>query len=438
MLLGFFFGNASIMKINIFWFRRDLRMDDNVGLQKALSEGTNVLPIFIFDKTLLASLPSSYDRRVDYIHQALEELHKKCLAHGSRLHVYHGDPIEVFDNLTKDFEIETVFCNHDYEPKAIARDESVKGLLRKKGIAFQTEKDQVIFEKDEVIKADGLPYTVFTPYAKKWKMLLEQLRLGTKETHFDNLYKTEADVIISLSDLGFEKTDEVFKLPRLDKTVIQDYHLTRDFPAVMGTTRLGMALRFGTISIRTCVRFAQQYNQTWLNELIWREFFMQLLFHFPHVETRCFKQKYDAIPWRNNESEFQKWCDGETGYPLVDAGMLELKATGFMHNRVRMVCASFLCKHLLIDWRWGETYFAGHLLDYDLSANNGNWQWAAGCGADAAPYFRVFNPTIQLKKFDPKLEYVKKWNPEYEMRLPMVDHDFARKRAISVYKESLM
>lgn len=339
--------------------------------------------------------------------------------------------------ITTTYVVEAVYCNHDYEPMAIRRDLSMKQRLSEKGIAFHSFKDQVIFEKGEVTKNDGNPYTVFTPYAKKWKETLLTNEYTVSIADNRNFMSVSPEQIHSLQAIGFEKTALKFTQPSLDESIVKNYHLYRDFPAMNLTSHLGIALRFGTISIRQCVDFARKYNETWLNELIWREFFMQILYHYPQAVNKSFKPQYDFIQWRNKEEEFARWCEGTTGYPIVDAGMRQLNETGFMHNRVRMIVASFLCKHLLIDWRWGEAYFAEKLNDYDLSANNGNWQWAAGCGCDAAPYFRIFNPTAQTQKFDKNLEYTRTWNPDFELSAPMVDHQAARERALKTYGEAL-
>ncbi|SFN36334.1 deoxyribodipyrimidine photo-lyase [Chryseobacterium oleae] len=423
-------------KINIFWFRRDLRLEDNVGLHHALNSGLKVVPVFIFDTDILNHLEDKAEKRVDYIHKALDGINQELKSHSSALKTYHGNPLDIFKNLMNEFEIDTVFCNRDYEPQAIKRDDEVAGFLRKNGIRFSNFKDQVIFEKQDILKNDQSPYTVFTPYSKKWKESLGEIEVYSTDFSQFALLKGHND-ILTLQDIGFKKTEIEFAKPTIEKKIVASYHQYRDFPAMDHTTHLGIALRFGTISVRTCVRFALENNETWLNELIWREFFMQILFHFPHVVNHCFKKKYEDIPWRNNEEEFKSWCEGKTGYPIVDAGMRELNETGFMHNRVRMITASFLTKHLLIDWRWGEAYFATKLLDYDLSANNGNWQWAAGCGCDAAPYFRIFNPEEQTKKFDKDLKYIKKWLPESYDQKPMVEHKFARERALETYKKAL-
>lgn len=421
----------------VFWFRRDLRLNDNTGLSQALSSGYPVLPIFIFDTTILNQLDTDSDRRVDYIHQAVSQMNATLNQHQSAIKTYLGKPLEIFEKLLEEYDVKGVFCNKDYEPQAIYRDLAVKKMLYSQGCPFHDFKDQVVFEKGEITKDDGKPYTVYTPYSKKWKTNLTEHNLATYSTNFDLFQQGIEGNVHSLESIGFKPTGIQFTIPKLNSELVKEYHLNRDFPALDKTSYLGIALRFGTISIRECVSFALKHNETWLNELIWREFFMQILYHFPQVETKSFKAKYDEIEWRNNEDDFSMWCSGKTGYPIVDAGMRQLNETGFMHNRVRMIVASFLCKHLLIDWRWGEAYFAKHLLDYDLSANNGNWQWAAGSGCDAAPYFRIFNPTAQTLKFDKKLEYVRKWNPDFELTVPMVDHQFARERALKTYGKAL-
>lgn len=426
----------------VFWFRRDLRIEDNAGLYHALKSGYRVLPVFIFDTGILDKLDNRYDRRVSFIHGALEALQKQLTGAGSSLKVYHGTPDNAFRKIISDFVVKAVFANHDYEPYAMTRDRHIGEILKESGIPFSTFKDQVISEKDEVVKSDGTPYTVFTPYSRVWRKTLTQddLKPFLSEKLTGNFLNTGPLPLPSLEDIGFKGTDPVFRPPEINTAIIKDYHNTRDIPSLEGTTRLGIHLRFGTVSIRQLVRTALSLNETWLNELIWREFFMSILWHFPQVTDNAFKKKYDNILWRNNEDEFEKWCNGRTGYPIVDAGMRELNETGFMHNRVRMITASFLTKHLLTDWRWGEAYFAEKLLDYELSSNNGNWQWAAGCGCDAAPYFRVFNPAEQTRKYDPKLEYIKRLVPELyspDYPSPVVDHSFASERAISVYSEAV-
>ena len=385
-------------KLSIFWFRRDLRLEDNAGLCQALASGFPVLPIFIFDTAILNALENKSDRRVDYIHQALSAINLTLKNYHSKLSSFYGKPLEIFQQLSQEYDIQAVFCNRDYEPQAIERDTEIYNFFKTQNIPFKAFKDQVIFDKNDIVKNDGTPYTVYTPYAKKWKEILTEKDYRFHKADFNHFLKQDFTEIHSLTAIGFKKTDFHFETPKLEAKIIDEYDKYRDFPALQKTTQLGIALRFGTISIRKCVDFALQHNQTWLGELIWREFFMQILYHFPKVVSHSFKTKYDFIQWRNDEQEFELWCTGNTGYPIVDAGMRQLNETGYMHNRVRMIVASFLCKHLLIDWRWGEAYFAEKLNDYDLSANNGNWQWAAGCGCDAAPYIRVFNPALQTEK----------------------------------------
>lgn len=424
-------------KINIFWFRRDLRLDDNTALYEALKSDKKVLPIFIFDKEILSKLENKDDKRVDYIHQALQNINQQLNTYGSSLKTYFDTPLDAFTKILKEFEVETVYCNRDYEPQAIERDKRIAEFLAKNNIKMLDFKDQVIFERNDILKSDKLPYTVYTPYSRKWKEAYRNLEFNFKDGDFTGFYQNQSFQILQLKEIGFNKTELEFSIPQLQEKLIKNYHETRDFPSLDATSHLGTALRFGTISVRKCVEFAAQNNETWLNELIWREFFMQILYHFPKVVTTCFKEKYENIKWRNNEEEFKLWCEGKTGYPLVDAGMRQLNETGFMHNRVRMVVASFLTKHLLIDWRWGESYFAEKLLDYDLSSNNGNWQWAAGCGCDAAPYFRVFNPEEQQKKFDKEAKYIRKWLPSDYILFPIVEHKKARERALEIYKEAV-
>jgi deoxyribodipyrimidine photo-lyase len=427
-------------KISIFWFRRDLRIEDNVGLYHALESGHPVLSLFIFDTDILDKLENKNDRRVDYIHQALIAIDEQLKAYNSALKTYQGKPFEVFKSLQEEYDIQAVYCNRDYEPKAIERDTEIFNFYKSKNIPFKAYKDQVIFDKNEILKKDDTPYVVFTPYSKRWKEKISADDYKTYSPNFQNLLHVNNSDILSLEDIGFEKTNITYTTPQLDAQIINDYDKHRNYPAIQGTTRLATALRFGTISIRKCVAFALQHNETWLGELIWREFYMQILYHFPHVVNKPFKPKYEFIEWRIDEEGFQKWCEGKTGYPIVDAGMRELNETGFMHNRVRMITASFLCKHLLIDWSWGEAYFAKKLDDYDLSANNGNWQWVAGSGCDAAPYFRVFSPSAQTDKFDKDLTYIKKWVPELgtsKYPEPIVDHKLARDRVLAAYAKAL-
>jgi deoxyribodipyrimidine photo-lyase len=422
----------------IFWFRRDLRLQDNAGLYHALKENSNVVPIFIFDIQILNELEDKHDRRVDFIFQSLIQLKKTLEEKGSTLLIFLGDPAQLF----RSFSIKAVYANHDFEPYAIARDAHVKSILQRRGIPFATFKDHVIFEKDKIVKDNGEPYTVFTPYSKRWKAKLDQFYLRSYATarYFHRLKQVKSAPAPDLRDLGFEKSNAVFPKRIISQAIIRNYHDTRDYPAIQGTTRLSVHLRFGTVSIRKLVQLAVKENDTWLNELIWRDFYAMILFHFPTVVTNSFKPAYDRIEWRNDEEEFERWCKGTTGYPIVDAGMRELSETGFMHNRVRMITASFLTKHLLIDWRWGEAYFAKKLLDYDLASNNGGWQWAAGSGCDAAPYFRVFNPELQAKKFDPDYQYIRQWIPEWGTSAyppPIVAHTFARERVLKTYKKAL-
>lgn len=429
-------------QISIFWFRRDLRLQDNAGLYHALRSGTPVVPIFIFDTNILEELEDKADKRVDFIHRQLTRLQAELTAIGSTLHVLTGSPLQCYEQLINTYNIAAVYTNHDYEPYAQQRDAAIADFLKSKGITLHTYKDQVIFEKDEVLKDDGKPYTVYTPYSKKWKAKLNAfyLRPYPTEKYFHNFYQQPAIALPSLADIGFLHTDLDVVNPELDVAVAKEYHNTRDIPSVRGTTRLSVHLRFGTISIRQLAAQSGAINEKLLNELIWRDFYHMILWHFPQVVNQAFKKDYDLIQWRNNEVEFDKWCKGETGYPIVDAGMRELNATGYMHNRVRMVVASFLTKHLLIDWRWGEAYFAKKLLDFDLAANNGGWQWAAGSGCDAAPYFRIFNPYLQTLKFDGELKYIRKWVPEFEeftYPKPIVEHDVARKRCLEVYTAAL-
>jgi len=428
---------------SIFWFRRDLRIIDNAGLYHALKQGDAVKAIFIFDKEILDKLEDKRDARVQFIHEQLHDLKQSLEALGSSLFVYHGSPKEVFSDLLFEKNLKSVYCNHDYEPYAQERDKAIAELCEADKVAFHHFKDQVIFEKTDVLKDDGSPYTVFTPFSKKWKAKLSDtdLKAYPVEHYQAHFIPCAPQAMVSLEKMGFTPSNISFPSSKADLEIINTYNETRDIPAINGTTRLSVHLRFGTISIRGLARIALKRNETYLNELIWREFYMMILWHFPHVVKSAFRAKYDAILWRDNEADFQAWCEGNTGFPIIDAGMRELNATGFMHNRVRMIVASFLVKDLLIDWRWGEAYFANKLLDFDLAANNGGWQWAAGSGCDAAPYFRIFNPDSQQKKFDPQLKYIKKWVPEFEdpfkYAKPMVDRKMSRDRALSTYKKAL-
>jgi deoxyribodipyrimidine photo-lyase len=429
-------------QISVFWFRRDLRFDDNTALQHALDSKYPVLPIFIFDTHILSRLESVKDARVEFIHREISRIKSTLEKHGSTLQIYHDTPDNVFRKLLSQYRIDAVFANRDYEPYALERDKNIRDLLADHHIRFHTFKDHLIFEDKEILKQDGTPFKVFTPYKKVWLQHFEaQLpNVDASDIRFENFVKTDPSSAPSLDMLGFEATGLPFPSNDIDLELIQKYDQQRDYPAKNGTTRLGVHLRFGTVSIRKLAILAKKHNETWLSELIWREFYSSVLQHFPYVISSAFNRKYENIQWRNNEEEFQKWCRGVTGFPIVDAGMRELNQTGYMHNRVRMITASFLTKHLLIDWRWGEMYFAHKLLDFELASNNGGWQWAAGTGTDAQPYFRVFNPESQTEKFDPKYEYIKKWIPEFGTNAyphPIVDHKLARLRAIETYKKAI-
>lgn len=440
-------------KHNIFWFRRDLRLEDNAGLYHALKSSNKVVPLFIFDREILDELNDPKDARVSFIHRSISQMMSALQHLGSSMIVRYGKPEEVFEELQSEFNIGAVYTNRDYEPYAKQRDTSISNLLSEKGIAFKTFKDHVIFERDEVVKGDGDPYVVFTPYSRTWRKKLESHTVETEEgrisyyfqsypneKYFHNFFQSDPRPLIPLEEMGFEPTDIELPASVVPRKKIREYEEKRNFPALDATTHLGIHFRFGTISIREKARRAQQLSATFLSELIWRDFYAQILHHFPHVATEPFRQKYAFIPWRNDPDEFERWKQGKTGFPIVDAGMRQLNATGFMHNRVRMIVASFLTKHLLIDWRWGEAYFAEKLLDFDLASNNGGWQWAAGSGTDAAPYFRIFNPESQIKKFDARKDYIRRWVPEWgtgDYPAPMVDHKMARERCLESYKAGL-
>tara|TARA_R110000868_G_scaffold98392_4_gene270775 strand:- start:675 stop:1985 length:1311 start_codon:yes stop_codon:yes gene_type:complete len=432
-------------KISIFWFRRDLRLDDNVGFLEALKGDYPVLPIFIFDEEILSKLPED-DARVTFIHDTLQTMRNELQKeHNSSLAMYYGKPMDILKNLSEEYEVMSLYTNRDYEPYAKERDEKVSEFLNENNIEFKTFKDQVIFEKSEIVKGDGNPYVVYTPYKNKWQEQFDvdqDLKIHYTSQYLSNLISNSRLPNLSLNDIGFKKSD--IEIPDYDvtPTLIDNYEDTRNFPAKEnGTSHLGPHLRFGTVSVRKMMKKAiAENNKVFWSELIWREFFMTILYHFPHTVDNAFRAKYDRIEWRNNEAEFEKWKKGETGYLLVDAGMRQLNATGYMHNRVRMLVASFLCKHLLIDWRWGETYFAEKLLDYEMSSNVGNWQWAAGSGVDAAPYFRIFNPMTQVDKFDKDKKYIKTWILEYgtdDYPEKMVDHKMARERCLETYKDAV-
>ncbi|MBL6655683.1 MAG: deoxyribodipyrimidine photo-lyase [Flavobacteriaceae bacterium] len=431
-------------KTTIVWLRRDLRLEDNTALRNALAEEKNVQLLFIFDPAILDRLEKD-DARVSFIFEQLRAIDEKVQEKGSSVLIRFGAPEDVFSELQQEIGLNSIYINHDYEPYAIKRDRQIAEWAAQHEIQFKSSKDQVIFEKNDVLKDDGKPYVVFTPYKRKWIQHFESLPKynQNKECNWSNLrlLNTAEHKISSLKDIGFEPTKIALQEFDLSSALIENYEAKRNFPAQNGTSRIGVHLRFGTISIRKLVQKAYAANNhTFLSELIWREFFMQILWHFPHTINQSFKPKYDRIQWNNNSEDFERWKSGTTGYPLVDAGMRELNTSGYMHNRVRMLCASFLCKHLLIDWRWGEAYFASKLLDFELASNVGNWQWAAGSGVDAAPYFRIFNPESQIKKFDQRLAYISKWVPDFQELTypqPMVEHKWARERCLKVYKESL-
>ncbi|WP_336516874.1 deoxyribodipyrimidine photo-lyase [Pollutibacter soli] len=430
-------------ELAIFWFRRDLRLHDNAALYHALRSGLPVIPVFIFDTNILDELEDRDDARVDFIHRVVNAIFDALKKYGVGMEVLIGKPDAIFKKLIGKYPIKKVYTNHDYEPYAIDRDSKIEKLLIENGISFHTAKDQVIFEKDEILKDNGQPYTVFTPYSRKWlaKLNAFYLKPYPTEKYWDGWFKQDGPAMPTLEKVGFTASSIPIPSVSVNKNIIADYDKTRNFPGIEGTTRMGIHLRFGTVSVRELARIANGVNATYLNELIWRDFFQMILWHFPHVgQGKAFKPAYDHIKWRYNEIEFKQWCNGMTGYPMVDAGMRELNATGFMHNRVRMVTASFLSKHLLIDWRWGEAYFARKLLDYELSSNNGNWQWAAGCGCDAAPYFRIFNPTTQAQKFDKDHNYINTWIPElndFAYPTPIVEHEAARKRCLEAYSKAV-
>lgn len=432
-------------KVNIFWFRRDLRLNDNAGLFYALKErGENVLPLFIFDTDILDRLEDRGDPRVTFIYETIADIKEELQRKKSDLLVRHGKPLDVIKKLSEELQIASIYTNHDYEPMARERDEKVRAWAARSGIEFKTFKDQTLFEKDEILTDTGKPYTVYTPYKKKVLASLSEFYLKSYPNDlYESAYAKRArpEKMCSLKEIGFEKSNLDFPPMEVSTKILKGYEKTRDFPALEhGTTHLGLHLRFGTVSVRELAREGKKYSDVWLSELIWRDFFMQILWHYPQVEKKSFRPEYDKIAWRNSPKDFQRWKEGSTGYPLVDAGMRELNTTGYMHNRVRMVTASFLCKHLLIHWYEGERYFAQKLLDYDLAANNGNWQWAAGSGCDAAPYFRIFNPTAQAEKFDPKNEYIKKWVPEFNTSRypqPMIEHAEARGRCLFEFTKAV-
>ena len=432
-----------MVEASIFWFRRDLRIDDNPGLYEALGNSKNVIPIFIFDTNIIDNLPSD-DNRIKFIWHSLSLLNERLKEVGSKLNVFKGNPLEVFKKIILKYRLTSVYVNRDYEKYSIKRDKEINNFLNENKIAFNASKDHVLFEPNEILKSDGTPYTVFTPYSKKWfeKFYSEKLPQYQIKNLVDNFFKTNYKPIISLSEIGFSNDEIEFEKFNLGDELIKNYNSKRDFPYLNSTSKIGPYLRFGLISVREVggKTIEKKFDQSFLRQLIWRDFYIQIFFHFPDSENENFKPAYDKIIWLNEEEKFEKWCAGETGYPIVDAGMKELNATGFMHNRVRMIAASFLCKHLLIHWKKGESYFAKKLLDYEMASNVGNWQWVAGTGVDAAPYFRLFNPEIQMKKFDPQKVYIKKWLPKYDPENylePIIDHNYARERCLNAYKIAL-
>ena len=432
-----------MVEASIFWFRRDLRIDDNPGLYEALGNSKNVIPIFIFDTNIIDNLPSD-DNRIKFIWHSLSLLNERLKEVGSKLNVFKGNPLEVFKKIILKYRLTSVYVNRDYEKYSIKRDKEINNFLNENKIAFNASKDHVLFEPNEILKSDGTPYTVFTPYSKKWfeKFYSEKLPQYQIKKLVDNFFKTNYKPIISLSEIGFSNDEIKFEKFNLGDELIKNYNSKRDFPYLNSTSKIGPYLRFGLISVREVGKktIEKKFDQSFLRQLIWRDFYIQIFFHFPDSENENFKPAYDKIIWLNEEEKFEKWCAGETGYPIVDAGMKELNATGFMHNRVRMIAASFLCKHLLIHWKKGESYFAKKLLDYEMASNVGNWQWVAGTGVDAAPYFRLFTPEIQMKKFDPQKVYIKKWLPKYDPENylePIIDHNYARERCLNAYKIAL-
>jgi deoxyribodipyrimidine photo-lyase len=434
-----------------FWFRRDLRLEDNRGLVAALKSGLPVRCVFIFDRHILDKLEDKDDARLTFIHESLQKLNSDLSEHASRLEVFYGKPEELWSKIIHD-DTEALFVNRDYEPYAIKRDAQVAETCKRKGVDFQHFKDHIIFEGSEVLSDSEKPYKVFTPYSRKWKKVLDEKGLGIQKLPKSPSFYPAADLgqfkysghsiddkQVSLTTMGFEASQLDFPARKVEAEIIRKYADNRDFPGLKkGTSRLGVHLRFGTLSIRQLAKYSSTKSEVYLRELIWRDFYSAILQHFPHVAEGSFKPEWDQFEWETNEDHFEAWCEGKTGYPLVDAGMRELNETGFMHNRVRMVCASFLCKHLLISWKWGEAWFARKLLDFDLASNNGGWQWAAGSGCDAQPWFRIFNPTSQLQKFDPKGDYVKRWLPEWSESVlyesPVVEHKWARERTLARFK----
>ena len=427
-------------EVTIFWFRRDLRLEDNCALYHAHLETWPVQPVFIFDTDILDNLDNKRQARVEFIHAGIVRLQHELRQCGASMDVRIGTPLQVWETLCTDYVIRAVWTNRDHEPYARKRDRAVWRLLQGKGIPFRAKKDHTLFERDEIVKKDGRPYLVYTPYSKAWKgKLTNEDLLPYPSSAQTNWMQAAEKPVPEISQLGFKPSGISFPSRKPDEDIIRNYHKTRDFPAIRGTTRMGVHLRFGAVSIRRLASMAMANNEKYLDELIWRDFYQAILWHFPKVATHNFDARCDGIEWRNNREEFDRWRTGTTGFPLVDAGMRELNSTGFMHNRLRMITASFLSKHLLVDWRWGEAWFAEKLLDYELASNNGGWQWAAGTGVDAAPYFRIFNPYAQADKFDRDRKYICRWVPEYDTPdypPPMVEHKSARARALMTYRRT--
>lgn len=429
-------------EICIFWFRRDLRLFDNTGLFQALISAFRVLPLFIYDTQILSRLEDKDDIRLSFLNDEIEHLENTLKQTGAGLICAYGDPIDIWKELTQKYRIKAVYANEDYEPYGMKRDSMVREILGRSGADFKLFNDHLIFRPGSVLKEDRGVYSVYTPFSRRWKAQfhIEMLKPAKSEMYLHNFIKQTQNLTLTLDEIGFKYSNYFLASRTPSPKVLAEYEINRNTPAIVGTSRIGVHLRFGTVSIRESLRLALEHSETWLNELIWREFFAHILWHYPLLENQAFKRRYDLIEWRDAPEEFQRWCEGKTGYPIVDAGMRELNNTGFMHNRVRMISASFLSKHLLIDWRLGEAWFARKLLDFELASNNGNWQWASGSGCDAAPYFRIFNPYTQQEKFDPAFKYIRSYVPEFETSNyinPMVEHKFARERCLSTYKKAL-
>lgn len=449
------------------WIRRDLRIKDHRALAHALSHFKEVLVVFVFDTEILRHLTDKEDRRLVFINEALVGIDETLKRKDSALYVKVGDPRKEIPRFAKDMKVTHVFCNHDYEPSAIKRDQVVAECLQGDGIQFQSFKDQCIFEKDEILNQSGKPFKVFTAYKNEWLKQFPKENIAEEKPRLENLVPISklpyGPDSWSLEKIGFKNIPVLIHPKEGPKLLvefgsrIQKYKTERDFPSLNGTSSLSPYLRFGIVSVRACVRLALTHRSagadTWLSELIWRDFYMMMLSQFPYVAKSCFKKECDSIEWPGSEAHFKAWCNGETGFPIVDAAMRQLNQTGWMHNRLRMIVASFLCKDLLVDYKKGEHYFARKLLDFDLSANNGGWQWSASTGADAQPFFRVFNPTLQSQKFDPKGVFIRTYCPELQdvpdslihepHRLgkeinypkPIVDHKVQREKAIALFKK---